>query len=202
MATITLDQCTVWLDGIAKGVLVLDRDNEGMAAATLAFLAATQPLQPDAADLPSGNLTPHFTLAEMIASDTAAMAGLDNTPDSEEVDALTDTCEVLELIRDRCGGNPVMVSSGYRCPDLNAAVGGASNSAHLYGLAADITIPAFGSPLDICRAIEPHLADFGIDQLIYEMTWVHIGLPIPPSTTPRCQCLTINSGGTYNGIIA
>jgi len=45
---------------------------------------------------------------------------------------------------------------------LNAAVGGAANSAHLYGCAADFTIPAFGSVLDVCKAIEPHLAEWGV----------------------------------------
>jgi len=151
--------------------------------------------------LPRGHLTPHFLLSEFITSDTAAMQGIDNTPDADEVEQLHDTAELMELVRARCGDHPVLISSGYRCPELNKAVGGASNSAHLYGCAADFTIPAFGSPLEIARAIEPHMNEWGIDQLIYEMTWVHIGRAIPPST-PRAQCLTINSGGTFNGIVA
>jgi zinc D-Ala-D-Ala carboxypeptidase len=147
-------------------------------------------------------LTPHFTLSEMIASDTAAMNGIDNSPSDDQIAALTQTCELLELVRALCDESPVMVSSGFRSSELNAAVGGASNSAHLYGCAADITIPAFGTPLEICRAIEPYVSEWGVDQLIYEQTWVHIGRVIPPSTEPRCQCLTINSAGTFNGIVA
>jgi zinc D-Ala-D-Ala carboxypeptidase len=151
--------------------------------------------------LPSGYLTPNFTLAEFITSDTAAMNGIDNTPSDVEVDELAETAELMELVRARCGDHPVLISSGYRCPELNAAVGGAENSAHLYGCGVDFTIPAFGSPLEVARAIEPHMNEWGIDQLIYEMAWVHIGRAIPPST-PRNQCLTINDGGTYNGIVA
>jgi zinc D-Ala-D-Ala carboxypeptidase len=200
-ASITLDQIEIWLRGIAAGVLDLTRDNEGMAAATLGYLGAAEPAGPQPPPLPAGHLTPHFTLAEFIASDTAAMKGIDNTPDADEVDELGATAELMELVRSACGGKPVLISSGYRCPELNNAVGGTSNSAHLYGCAADFTIPAFGSPLEICRAIEPHLNEWGIDQLIYEGGWVHLGRAIPP-TTPRAQCLTINSGGTYNGLVA
>ena len=198
-SSISLDQVEIWLRAIVKGVVDLSRDNEAMAAATLGYLAAVQ-AEP-AAVLEPGNLSPHFTLAEFVASDTAAMNGIDNTPDEVIVDRLTDLAnDTMEGVRAICGNQPVMISSGYRCPELNAAVGGASNSAHLYGCGCDFTIPAFGTPLDVCRAIEPHLAELGIDQLIHEnASWVHIGRAIPPSTTPRMQCLTIDSGGTRNG---
>lgn len=160
-------------------------------------------LQPDdvPGDLPAGNLSPHFTLSEFIASDTAAMAGIDNTPDDAALAELEKTAELMELIRATCDSEAVLISSGYRCPALNSAVGGASNSAHLYGCAADFTIPAFGTPLEVANAIEPYLAEWGVDQLIYEQTWVHIGRANPGSE-PRAQCLTINSGGTFNGIVA
>jgi len=159
-------------------------------------------LEDSQGDVPDDHLSPHFTLAEFIASDTAAMQGIDNTPDEAALEQLEATAELMELVRAQCGGNPVLISSGYRCPALNSAVGGASNSAHLYGCAADFTIPAFGSVLDVCNAIGPFLVEWNVDQLIYEnAAWVHIGRAIPPSE-PRAQCLTINSGGTYNGIVA
>ena len=157
-------------------------------------------LAPD--DVPADHLSPHFTLSEFIASDTAAMQGIDNTPDNDALAQLEMTADLMELVRAICGSNPVLITSGYRCPELNAAVGGASNSAHLYGCAADFTIPAFGSVLDVCNAIEPYLAEWGIDQLIYENeSWVHIGRA-NPGTEPRYECLTINSAGTFNGIVA
>src|SRR5262249_25598518 len=84
------------------------------------------------------------------------------------------------------------------------AVGGASNSAHLYGCAADFTIPDFGDVQDICHALEAHLRELCIDQLIDESgtgaRWVHVGRAIPPSTAPRCQCLTIANGATTTGL--
>jgi hypothetical protein len=140
-------------------------------------------------------------LAEFITSDTAAMQGIDNTPGDAEVEELAQTAELMELVRALCDSNPVYITSGYRCPALNAAVGGATNSAHLYGCGVDFTIPDFGSPLEVCLAIEPYMNEWNIDQLIYEMTWIHIGRAIPPST-PRCQCLTINNYGTQTGIVA
>jgi zinc D-Ala-D-Ala carboxypeptidase len=150
-------------------------------------------------EVPPGYLTPNFSLAEMIASDTADECGINNSPNDDEIANLTDLCELLELVRARCGGNPVLVSSGYRCADLNEATGGADNSAHVFGCAADFTIPAFGSPLDICLAIEPYMAEWGVDQLIHEYeSWVHIGRAVPPAA-PRCQCLTINDYGTTTG---
>lgn len=155
---------------------------------------------PQPPPLPEGYLTPHFTLDEMVTSDTAQAEGIENWPDADEVDELGETAVLLEKVRRLCGDNPVLISSGYRCPELNAAVGGADNSAHLYGCAADFTIPAFGSVLDVCHAIEPHLNEWGVDQLIYEnQSWVHIGRAIPPSTA-RNQCLTIDQRGTTTGI--
>ena len=148
-------------------------------------------------------LTPHFTLDEMTYSDTANELGLANDPDADAFEELTATCELLEKVRAACGGHPVIVSSGYRCPAVNAAVGGASNSAHTWGGAADFTVPAFGSVLDVCHAIEPHLGAWGVDQLIDESgggaSWVHIGRA-PAGYEPRCQCLTINPSGTTTGI--
>jgi hypothetical protein len=91
----------------------------------------------------------------------------------------------------------VTILSGFRCDDVNAAVGGAVGSAHLYGLACDFVIPAFGTPLEVCKAIEPHMSFLQIDQLIYEVDWVHLGLA--GDGPPRCQCLTINNSGTTEG---
>jgi zinc D-Ala-D-Ala carboxypeptidase len=205
--TYTRDQITEWLEGIAAGSLDLAVDNATMAAAALAALSAPpapQPIpQPQPSPLPAGNLTEHFTLAELTYSDTANSMGIDNTPDADGVEELTKTAELLEKIRDLCGGNPVFVSSGFRCPAVNSAVGGASNSAHVWGGAADFTIPAFGSVLDVCHAIEPHLGAWGVDQLIDESgggaAWVHIGRA-PDGYEPRAQCLTINPRGTTTGI--
>jgi hypothetical protein len=151
--------------------------------------------------MPTIMLSPHFTLDEFTASQTAAREGIPNTPDAAALANLKKTAETMEKVRTLCGNKPVIISSGYRGPQLNAAVGGASSSAHCYGLAADFTIPGFGDPHAICKAIEPHLKEWNIDQLIYEYaSWVHLGLAIPPSTVARNQTLTINNSGTTYGI--
>jgi len=155
--------------------------------------------------LPPENLSPHFTLQEMTYSATAIQQGINNTPSADQTAQLKVLCShTLEGIRTLCGNNPVMISSGYRSPQLNAAIGGASNSAHMYGCAADFTIAGYGSPYDICLLLQKNLQPLRIDQLIYERpsgVWVHVGIAIPPSTTPRHQVLTITPQGTYNGLI-
>ena len=142
-------------------------------------------------------LSPHFTLEELTASDTAEAMSIDNTPGPEEQANLTILAGTLEAVRTLLGDKPIVVSSGYRCYELNVACGGAEDSAHLSGLACDFTCPDFGSPFDICVALEPMMADLGIDQLIWEYEgWVHLGLT---TGDPRCMALTINDQGTTTG---
>ena len=86
----------------------------------------------------------HFTIAELCASTTAARLGIDNTPNEQctaNLIALVD--KVLDPLRDAWRA-PIIVTSGYRCPQLNKAVGGTVTSHHLRGMAADITV---GDPL-------------------------------------------------------
>ena len=118
------------------------------------------------------NLTKHFTLDELTASQTAARRRIDNQPPMAVLENLTRIAALLEQVR-AAVGRPVIVSSGYRSPALNTAVGGARNSAHVLGLAADITVPGM-APKALAKAIIA--AGIQFDQLIYEGTWVHIGL--------------------------
>lgn len=136
------------------------------------------------------NLTPHFTLEELTASQSAARLGLDNTPPPPMIDALRRTAQLLEQVRALLG-KPILVSSGYRAPEVNRAVRGAANSAHMLGCAADFSCPSFGSPLAICREIAG--SDIAYDQLIHEFrAWVHIAW----SPQPRRMVLTIDGAGT------
>jgi zinc D-Ala-D-Ala carboxypeptidase len=140
------------------------------------------------------NLTPHFTLEELTASQSAARLGLDNTPPPEMLATLKRTAQLLEEVRALLG-KPVLVSSGYRAPAVNRAVGGAQNSAHMLGCAADFSCPSFGSPLDICRAIVR--SDIAFDQVIHEFrAWVHIAW----APSPRKMVLTIDAAGTRLGL--
>ncbi len=138
------------------------------------------------------NLTDHFTLEELTLSQTAARLGLDNTPSDDVVQALTRTAHGLEMVRVLLQA-PILVSSGYRSPLVNRAVGGAPNSQHITGEAVDFTAPGFGAPDMVVRAIMRSTRPIPFDQLIVEYgRWVHISF----SRTPRRQALVIDHTGT------
>jgi zinc D-Ala-D-Ala carboxypeptidase len=142
-------------------------------------------------------LTPHFSLEEFTDSQTAARNGIHNVPaeGSHARMNLHRTAKVMERVREILKA-PILISSGYRSPKVNALVGGSKNSAHTHGLAVDFTCPGFGSPFTICRCLEQSLDELEIDQLIHEFaTWVHLGL----RDKPRHQTLTIDRHGTRTG---
>ncbi|HXF44864.1 MAG TPA: D-Ala-D-Ala carboxypeptidase family metallohydrolase [Burkholderiaceae bacterium] len=140
-----------------------------------------------AVTLTDGKLSAHFDLEEFLVSEIAARRGIDNTPTPEIVENLKRLALALEDVR-MLLGHPIYITSGYRCPALNVAVGGSATSAHPYGLAADFICPGFGAPLDICTAIAA--AGIVFDQLIHEFgRWVHFGLAIG-AAEPRRQVLT------------
>lgn len=136
------------------------------------------------------NLSPHFTLAELTVSETAARRGIDNDPPTEVIERLKHTALGLEAVRIRLGA-PIIVSSGYRSPELNVAVGGAKNSDHTRGDAADFICPGFGAPSTIVSALKDSGIQF--DQLIEEFgRWVHISF----GPRMRGQVLRIDRNGT------
>lgn len=144
-------------------------------------------------------LSPHFTLQEFTISTTASQCGIDNSPTPEAMINLEQLAMVMEEVRKICGGYPVHITSGYRCPELNTACGGASDSAHMSGMACDFIVPDYGEPLDVCLAIEPYMAVLGIDQLIHEYNdWTHLAIAVPVEAA-RCETLTINNQGTASG---
>jgi zinc D-Ala-D-Ala carboxypeptidase len=112
-------------------------------------------------------LSEHFTLAEM----TATKTGLPNVASPAIIERLENTAAGMELVRALLG-KAVVVHSGYRCPEVNAAVGGSKTSDHMNGDACDFVCPDFGSPLEVADAILSYGIKF--DQLIREYGWVHI----------------------------
>lgn len=117
-------------------------------------------------------LTDHFSIAELSASIIADRAGINNTPPDSLMPHLFVLAVGLEQIRKLLGGHPIKINSAYRCEALNTEIGGAKNSAHLDGYAADFTCSVFGSPRDICMAVVASGIQF--DQIIDEGTWVHV----------------------------
>ena len=80
----------------------------------------------------------YFTFLEMIKSSTADKNNINNNPTNPEIiDNINYTMERLDEIREKYG-KPIIITSGYRCQELNEKVGGKSNSFHLKGLAADL----------------------------------------------------------------
>lgn len=134
------------------------------------------------------NLSPHFSLAELVASQVATRQGIDNAPAPAIIANLTRLAVLLEQVRALVGA-PIAISSGYRSAALNKAVSGATNSAHVLGLAADISTGKL-APKALAMLIRQSSLDF--DQLIYEGTWVHIGLS---AGAPRRQVLTARFAG-------
>lgn len=137
-------------------------------------------------------ISPHFSLDEFTFSPTALRLGIDNTPSQNVIDNLFRLAGLAESIR-FLFQKPIRISSGYRAPALNEAIGGAKNSQHCLGCAMDFTIP--GIPLDeLFEAIRTSGLQF--DQLIKEYdSWIHVSIAFEASVPPRQQVLIIDSKG-------
>ena len=93
---------------------------------------------------PDARVTRNFALSEFVVSDTATRLGIDNMPTVQIEATLRNVLiPAMQQIRDLLG-QPVIIKSGYRCANLNAAVRGAPGSQHCTGHAADFVAPAFG----------------------------------------------------------
>ena len=118
----------------------------------------------------------YFTIAELTKSSTAKRKGIDNTPTESVKKNLTLLVEkILDPLREAWGA-PIIVSSGYRCPKLNRAVGGATASQHMLGQAADIHTVS-DKPEDNKKLFELIKSlKLPFDQLIneYGYNWVHV----------------------------
>lgn len=128
-----------------------------------------------------------FWLSEFLRSDAAVRHGLDNTPGGDELNNLRNVLAPgMERIRALLGV-PVFITSGYRSPAVNDAVGGSPASQHKLGQAADFISPEAGTPRSIARRLAQHQPELHFDQLIYEGAWVHVSFTL---VKPRGQVLT------------
>lgn len=124
------------------------------------------------------NLTPHFTLKELCHSRTAQKMRIDNTPNNTHIQNLkflaTNILEPLRIFAQQ----PIYINSGFRTPALNNAIGGARNSQHMKGEAADIRIPDITTGHQYFAYIRDNL---NYDQLIWEHNkynnyWIHVSI--------------------------
>ena len=116
----------------------------------------------------------YFTISELLHSDTAIARKIWNGANHEQEENLTALVEkVLDPLR-LFYGKPIRVSSGFRCPTLNRAVGGVSNSQHLRGEAADLDTGSFAENRKLAQLIVKNRLPF--DQLIDEANyaWIHV----------------------------
>ena len=138
-------------------------------------------------------LSPHFTLAELSHSNTATRLDIDNTPLAEEIANLEILAEGLEQVRTKLDSRPILISSGFRCLELNRALKSKDTSYHTVGLAADFTCPSFNNVHEVMRALADSSIQF--DQLILEFgRWIHIAFP-KQGEKPRRQMMRIGKSG-------
>jgi len=140
------------------------------------------------------NLSEHFTLEELTASETAARNSWDNTPNATELANLVRLAAFLEEVKTVIGGKPVIINSAFRSKLVNDAVGSKDRSQHRVGCAADIRVPNM-TPDEVVKAVIA--AGIGYDQIIREFDrWTHISIPNNPEDKPRQQALIIDKMGT------
>lgn len=152
-------------------------------------------------------LSGNFTLAEAIRSQTAVRLGLDNMPAPATIDRMRETAAMMERIRAflsaRAGRPvPIHVSSWFRSPPVNRAVGSGDTSHHVTGDAVDWEAPSMGSLLEVARMLAPFVDDLGIGQLINEFPpsgWIHTSRLQPTRAANRI--ITIKRAGTFSGIV-
>ncbi len=128
----------------------------------------------------------YFTISELIRSDTAKRQGISNNPTPDEIESIWRLMnEVLDPIRENYG-KPIYVTSGYRSPALNRAVGGSQTSQHMRGEAADIDTPSRAENKRLFEIIVDMLrrGELTVGQLIWEKgnsegpDWIHVSLGV------------------------
>ena len=138
-------------------------------------------------------LSPHFTLAELSHSNTATRLDIDNTPLAEEIANLEILAEGLEQVRTKLESRPILISSGFRCLELNRALKSKDTSYHTVGLAADFICPSFGNVHEVMRTLADSSIQF--QQLILEYgQWIHTAFP-KQGEKPRRQMMRIGKSG-------
>ena len=122
-------------------------------------------------------LSKNFTLSEVTRSNTARRLGIDNTPKNHHLKSMQRLItNLIQPIRDALG--PIRITSGYRSPELNRAIGGSKKSQHSKAEAVDIQFWSEGQMKN--RIIYDWVLKSGIefDQMIneFDFAWIHISL--------------------------
>jgi len=138
-------------------------------------------------------LTPNFSLAEFLYSDTAKARRIDNQPNSDELKNIKFVAVQLEILRVLVGNKPIKLTSGFRSAELNKAVKGSNSSDHRSGLAVDLKVAGLSGRALGEKIVRSHLR---FDQIIdYRTARIHLGFG------PRFRGETLEfSGGRYKPV--
>ena len=140
------------------------------------------------------NLSKNFTLEEMTFSETATTLEIDNTPSEEIIDNLQELCvKILEPLHDALG--PVIITSGFRCLELNTARKGSKTSSHMEGKAADLSVKG-KSLAEVYNWLFANREKVRYDQIIREFPpsgWIHVSYD--PAKNRRQGLLAIKVKG-------
>ena len=143
----------------------------------------------------------HFTFDELTGSGShPELVELNRRKAVSYMDNIMLTANQLEVLRHSIGDLPITVHSGFRCEELNRAVGGAHRSGHLFGLAADIVVDEMGvNELfeHIRKFPPPHTAKV-IHEKLHSGHWVHISFA--KETTVKPVFLVTKDGKTYERV--
>lgn len=127
------------------------------------------------------NLSPNFTLMELTKTEVRPLLDKNRQMAQDPViqaNLKKLATELLEPIR-AVFGVPIQINSGYRCPELNAAVGGSANSQHLRGEAADLVIRGYETEAQELEAVKKILKakpDLQFGQMLVEFGCIHVSL--------------------------
>lgn len=119
-------------------------------------------------------LSKNFRLEEFTRSETADRVGIKNRPLFEHVLNLSYLASRMEVLRRILDDRPIVITSGYRCHQLNITVGGSATSDHLKGLACDFFKPIGYSNNELKDLFLSQLGNF--DQIIIYPSFIHLGL--------------------------
>ena len=147
-------------------------------------------------------ITENFSLIELTSSETATRKGIDNTPGPAEIHNLRYLLnEVMQPLRSWYG-KPINITSGYRSPKLNKAIGGSTTSDHTQGRAIDFTVPKE----DYKKVFEYIKTKLVFDQLIWEFgnddapNWIHVSYRVSGNRRQILKAVKSTFGTKYVAI--
>ena len=150
-------------------------------------------------------ISQHITYTEAIYSNTAKRRGIDNTPSPSQVETMKITADkIFEPLRSWVGG-PIKVTSMFRSPDLNTAIGGSKTSQHMKGQAMDLDdVYGYKTNAEMYHWIKENL---NFDQLIWEFgtnvnpNWIHVSYVNDEDNRNRCLKAYRKNGKTKYKVI-